>query len=158
MQNEILTQLHKKLLTQGKTIAVAESCSGGLISGQLTKNPGASNYFLLGVVSYSNKSKQRILHISAKTIAKYGAVSRQVAILMARNIRKISGADLGIGITGLAGPGGATPKKPVGTVYICIVLKNRNICRAFSFRGNRGQIRRQTVKAALRLLCAPLSL
>jgi len=156
MPDKILTKIHKKLLKQGKTIAIAESCTGGLLCGQLTKNPGASNYFLLGVVAYSNKSKEAILQIPAKLISKYGAVSRQVAISMAKNIRKKSKADLGISITGLAGPTGATINKPIGTVFICLSVKNKNICRAFSFPGSRKEIRKKTIQEALRLLCAHL--
>lgn len=158
MLDNLLTKLHKKLIKREKTIAIAESCTGGLLCDQLTKNPGASDYFLLGVVAYSNNSKERILRIPAKLISKYGAVSHQVAILMAENIRKISKADLGLSITGLAGPGGSTVNKPIGTVFICLSEKNKNICRKFSFRGSRRNIREKTTQEALRLLCARLSL
>ncbi|MBU0548561.1 MAG: CinA family protein [Candidatus Omnitrophica bacterium] len=158
MQDKILTKIHNKLLSQKKTIAVAESCTGGLLCGKLTKNPGASVYFLLGVVAYSNNSKEKILQIPARLISKYGAVSRQIAILMSKNIRKRSKADLGIGITGLAGPGGATVNKPVGTVFISLSAKNKNTCQMLSFRGSRQDIRKKTIHEALRLLCAHLSL
>ena len=158
MRDKILIKIHNRLLRQGKTIAVAESCTGGLLSGELTKNPGASGYFLLGVVAYSNTSKEKILQIPTKLISKYGAVSRQIAISMANNIRKKSKADLGIGITGIAGPAGSTVNKPVGTVFICLSVKNHNTCRAFSFRGNRQSIRNKATQKALRLLCAHLSL
>jgi len=156
MQNKILVKIHNKLLSREKTIAVAESCSGGMLSAELTKNPGASGYFLLGVTAYSNKSKQKILKIPAKLISNYGAVSRQVAISMAKNIRKISKADLGISITGLAGPAGASANKPIGTVFICLVSKKINTCRKFYFSGNREEIRNKTTQEALRLLCAHL--
>jgi nicotinamide-nucleotide amidase len=129
-----------------------------MLCGQLTKKPGASGYFLLGIVVYSNKSKEKILQIPAKLITKYGAVSSQVAISMARNIRKISNANLGISITGLAGPAGATVNKPIGTVFICLSLKDKSICRKFSFLGSRQIIRKKTIQEALRLLCAHLSL
>ena len=154
----MVTKIHSQLLNRNKTISVAESCSGGLLCAELTKHPGASDYFLLGVVAYSNKSKVKILKIPAKIIAKHGAVSRQVAILMAKNIRQISKTDLGISITGIAGPGGATVNKPVGTVFICLSTKNKNTWRLFSFRGSRQSIRNQSTQEALRLLCAHLSL
>jgi len=156
MQNNILAKIHKKLLHRKKTIAIAESCTGGLLCAELTKNPGASGYFLLGVVAYSNKAKQKLLQVPIKLISKYGAVSRQAAISMAKNIRKKSKADLGMGITGLAGPEGATANKPIGTVFICLSLKNKNICRRLALRGNRQEIRRKTTQEALRLLCVHL--
>jgi len=158
MPDKILTKIHNKLLEQGKTIAVSESCSGGLLCAELTKNPGASNYFLLGVVTYSNNSKEKILQVPVKLISKYGAVSRQVAISMAKNMRRISKADLSISITGIAGPGGATKNKPVGTVFICLCAKNKDTCRVFYFKGSRQSIRNKSTQEALRLLCAHLSL
>ncbi|MFA5223750.1 MAG: CinA family protein [Candidatus Omnitrophota bacterium] len=156
MRSKILIKIHNKLLSRKKTIAVAESCSGGMLSAELTKKAGASSYFLLGVVAYSNKSKQKILKIPAQLISDYGAVSRQVAISMAKNIRKISKADLGIGITGVAGPTGGSVNKPIGTVFICLDSKKRNTCRKFSFSGNREEIRKETTREALRLLCVHL--
>lgn len=157
MSGAILRQVHKKLLDRGKTVAVAESCSGGLLSYLLTDIPGSSKYFLLGAVTYSNSSKQMILDIPAKTIAKYTAVSAQVAVLMAENVRKKAKSDLGLSITGIAGPTGATANKPVGTVFICLSDKNKNNCRKFSFRGSRQDIRKKSAQEALRLLCARLS-
>ncbi len=158
MLDRISKQAHNKLIKRKQTIAVAESCTGGLLSSALTKNPGASRYFLLGVVVYSNNSKVRILGIPQKIISRYGAVSKQVAELMARNVRKKAKADLGISITGLAGPGGAGANKPVGLVFISISSKNKNICREFYFRGRRQDIREKSTQEALRLLCAHLSL
>ncbi len=158
MLNKILKQVHKKLLEQEKTVAVAESCSGGLLSSLLTDISGSSGYFLLGVVAYSNSSKEIILDIPAQTIAKYTAVSSQVAVLMAKNVRKKAKSDLALSITGIAGPTGATANKPVGTVFVCLSDKNKNDCRKFSFRGNRQDIRKKSAQEALRLLCARLSL
>ncbi|MDD5408561.1 MAG: CinA family protein [Candidatus Omnitrophica bacterium] len=158
MPEKILSEIHNQLLSQKKTIAVAESCTGGLLCVELTKNPGASAYFLLGVVAYSNNSKNKILQIPAKFISRYGAVSRQIAISMAENIRKKTKADLGISITGIAGPGGSTVNKPVGTVFICLSAKKKNTCRLFYLRGNRRDIRNKATQEALRLLCAHLSL
>ncbi len=157
MLNRISKQLHNKLIKHKKTISVAESCTGGLLSSLLTKHPGASAYFLLGLVAYSNNSKKQILDIPDKIINKYGAVSNKVAILMAKNIRKKINADFGISVTGIAGPGGAKVNKPIGTVFICLSDRNKNICRKFSFRGKREDIRRKSTQEALRLLCAHLS-
>ncbi len=150
-------QAHNKLIKHKQTIAVAESCTGGQLSSELTKQAGASNYFLFGVVTYSNNSKEKILGIPAKIISKYGAVCRRVAVLMAQNIRQQTKADLGISITGIAGPGGGCPDQPIGTVFICLSSRNKNICRKFSFRGRRKDICRKSTQEALRLLCAHLS-
>ncbi|MBU4252840.1 MAG: CinA family protein [Candidatus Omnitrophica bacterium] len=156
MPNKILKQIHKKLLRKEKTVAVAESCSGGELSSLLTSLPGSSGYFLLGVVTYSNKSKEMILNIPAKIIARYGAVSRQVAILMARNIRKKTLADFGLSITGIAGPTGATTTKPIGMVFIALAKKNKTLCRLFLLSGKREAVRKQSVGEALRLLYAQI--
>jgi nicotinamide-nucleotide amidase len=152
MSDKIIKQLHYKLLKKEKTIAVAESCTGGLLSSLLTSLPGSSNYFILGVVTYSNKAKEMILKIPAKTITKYGAVSRQIAISMAKNIRKKTKADFGLSITGIAGPAGATATKPVGTIFIAITSKNKTLCRLFLLPGKREIIRKRSAQKALRLL------
>ncbi|HNW40099.1 MAG TPA: CinA family protein [Candidatus Omnitrophota bacterium] len=157
MPASIIRKIHYQLIKQGKTIAVAESCTGGQLSSQLTSLPEASRYFLLGAVTYSNKSKELLLNIPAGIIAKYGAVSKEVAILMARNIKNKMRADFGLSITGIAGPGGATSAKPVGTVYICLCAKKLEICRKFIFPGNRKTICKKTVEKSLLLLCAHLS-
>jgi len=156
MLNKTAKQLHNKLIKHKKTIAVAESCTGGLLSSLLTKYPKASAYFLLGVVAYSNNSKKRILGIPEKIINKYGAVSNKVALLMARNIRKKINADFGISITGIAGPTGATAIKPKGTVYIGLSFKNKTFSRLFLFPGRREDIRKYATLKAMRILAANL--
>lgn len=108
------------LKAKGKTLAVAESCTGGLIANLVTNVPGASDWFERGIVSYSNRSKIEILGVNEKTIKKFGAVSRECAVEMARGARKISGADFGLAVTGIAGPSGGTEGKPVGTVHIAL--------------------------------------
>ena len=135
--------LHSLLIRKGKTVAVAESCTGGLVSEILTQTPGSSSYFLLGVVAYSNAAKANILKVPRRIIAQKGAVSQEVAILLAAKVRKISHANCGIGITGIAGPQGGRPGKPVGTVFIALHGDNRQICRKFVFTGNRDTIRKQ---------------
>ncbi len=110
----------ERLRKTGQTLAVAESCTGGLLAKRLTDVPGASACFLGGCVTYSNEMKQKLLSVSAQTLAQYGAVSEQVAREMATGVRAVCGSDFGIGITGVAGPGGGTEQKPVGLVYIAL--------------------------------------
>lgn len=108
------------LRVQGKTLAVAESCTGGLLSKRITDVPGCSDYYLGGVCSYSNDVKRKILGVSSQTLEEFGAVSEQVAMQMARGVADALGADIGVGITGIAGPGGGTKDKPEGLVYISV--------------------------------------
>lgn len=153
-----LDQIHQKLIAQKKTISTAESCTGGLLSSLLTQIGGSSIYFILGVTTYSNIAKEKFLNIPEKTIARYGAVSAQVASLMAINIRKKMRTDFGLSITGIAGPQGATKNKPVGTVFIGLSAQNKNSCRKFLFSGSRLSIRKKSAQAALNLLYANLAL
>jgi nicotinamide-nucleotide amidase len=148
----IAAETHKLLIKDKKTLAVAESCTGGLLSSLLTSRSGSSGFFILGVVVYSNLSKTLILKVPASYINKHGAVSRPVAIALATNVRAIAKTDYGIGITGIAGPTGAIPGKPVGTVFIAVSSKAKTVCRRFRFKGARSAIRRQSAFAALKLL------
>ena len=148
----IVKQIHKSLLKKQITVAVAESCTGGELSGLLTGLSGSSRYFILGVVTYSNASKKNILGIPAGVITKNGAVSEAVAKSMSERIRKIAKTDLGIGITGIAGPTGGTPPKPKGTIFIAIGSKKKKICKKFHFTGSRSGIRKKTAKKSLELL------
>ncbi|MCX5702567.1 MAG: CinA family protein, partial [Candidatus Omnitrophica bacterium] len=118
----------------------------------LTLPSGSSNYFLLGIVAYSNRAKTSVLKIPPSLIAKEGAVSRVVASLMAQSVRKIAKTDFGIGITGIAGPGGGTYQEPVGTEFIAIDTAKKKICQRFLFKGNRIQIRKKAAVKALELL------
>lgn len=149
----IINQVHKLLIRNKKTIAVAESCTGGLLSNLLTQIPGSSQYFILGVVVYSNQAKENILKIPANIIDRYGAVSKDVARLMAKTVRAIAKTDFGIGVTGIAGPSRvALKEKPVGTVFIALESKNKNICKKFHFVGNRLTIRKKAALKTLELL------
>lgn len=148
----LINQIHRLLIKNRKTIAVAESCTGGLLSNLLTPLPGSSQYFILGVVAYSNKAKEGILKIPHSLITKKGAVSKAAANRMAESIRKLTKTDFGIGVTGIAGPTGGTLQKPVGTVFIAIDSKNKKICKKFHFTGNRISIRKQAALKALKLL------
>src|SRR5574341_2537436 len=137
------------LKKHNKTIAVAESCTGGLVSDKLTNIPGISEFFLEGVVAYSNKAKIDILGVSEDLILKYGAVSPQVAKAMAEGIKKRSLANSGIGITGIAGPTGATKGKPVGLVYIGVVVDDFAEVKEYRFRGSRIDIKNFSANTAL---------
>lgn len=149
---DIVRQIHKLLLKKGRTIAVAESCTGGLLSNLLTKLSGSSLYFILGTVVYSNWAKLSLLKISKVAINRHGAVSEEVAKAMATSIRKIAKSDYAIAITGIAGPSGGGVQKPVGTVFIALAGKNKQIVHKFIFKGNRTSIRKQAALKALHLL------
>ncbi|HEV2490172.1 MAG TPA: competence/damage-inducible protein A, partial [Candidatus Acidoferrales bacterium] len=131
------------------TIAVAESCTGGMLAERLTNVPGSSSYFLGGVVSYSNDLKAAWADVPRELIDAKGAVSPEVAMGMADGIRRRTGATLGLGVTGIAGPGGGSPDKPVGLVHIAIADENGPRESAFHFPGDRDRIRRQASQAAL---------
>jgi PncC family amidohydrolase len=149
---DIAKKIHNLLLAKRKTLATAESCTGGLLSHLITQNPGSSRYFLLGVNAYSNRAKELVLKIPHCLIAQKGAVSKEVTLEMAGNIRRIIKADFGIGITGIAGPSGATPLKPVGTVFIAVSAKKQNLCRKFILRGSRNRIKKNAALKSLELL------
>jgi len=145
-------QIGALLRKYGKTISMAESCTGGLISHRITNVPGSSDYYDCGVIAYSNQSKIDILHVSPETLKKFGAVSRQTAIEMARGIKQISGSDLALAVTGIAGPGGGTPEKPVGLVYICLASDESVVCEEFRFTGKREEIKFQASEVALEMI------
>ena len=148
----IVAQIHNLLIKKDKTVSVAESCTGGLLSTLLTQTSGSSKYFVLGAITYSNKAKENILNIPARLIAKEGAVSEEIAQKMSQYIRKIAKTDFGIGITGIAGPTGGSSQKPVGTVFVAISSKNKTICKKFHFSGTRSTIRNQSALSTLKLL------
>ena len=108
----------KELAARGLTVATAESCTGGMLSQRITAVPGASGVFAYGACTYANDIKEKMLGVRHETLEAYGAVSPETAAEMARGVRKAAGADFGVGITGIAGPGGGTPEKPVGLVYL----------------------------------------
>jgi nicotinamide-nucleotide amidase len=139
-----------RILTENRaTIAVAESCTGGLLAERLTNVPGSSLYFLGGVVCYSNDLKARLLDVPTGIIESKGAVSPEVALSLADGVRRLTGAKLGIGVTGVAGPGGGTPEKPVGLVYIGIADERGPRHRDFRFVGDRDRIRLFASQSAL---------
>jgi len=142
-----------RLLTeQGLTIAVAESCTGGLIAHRLTNLPGSSAYFMGGVVAYSNEVKERVLGVSHETLLLHGAVSEECAREMARGARRLLGTDIAISATGIAGPTGGTPQKPVGLVYVALAAQDKERCERHLWQGNRLENKRRTSEAALEML------
>jgi nicotinamide-nucleotide amidase len=142
----------EKLTHLGKTVATAESCTGGLIAKLITDISGSSKYFLQGWVTYSNKAKSAQLGVPAELIEKYGAVSEQVASAMAKGARDMAGADYAIGITGIAGPTGGTEEKPTGLVYISIACDKFIKTERFVFRSDRAAVRIRAAQTALNML------
>jgi len=138
------------LKARGYTIAAAESCTGGLLSSRLTDVPGSSAYVLGGIVAYANDEKTSLLGVSADLIAAHGAVSEPVAVAMAEGIRDRTGADVAVGVTGIAGPGGGSPEKPVGTVVIAVLVPGQpGYVRTYQFIGGRTMVKFQATQAAM---------
>jgi nicotinamide-nucleotide amidase len=136
----------------GKTIATAESCTGGLIAKMLTDGAGATGFFGYGWATYCNEAKVSQLGVDKCVIDAYGAVSEEVAVAMAKGARQRSGADFGVGVTGIAGPGGGSEQKPVGLVYVCVDFEGRILAKRSIFSGNRGQVRLRTALTALNMV------
>ena len=151
--DQTLEEVVGKLLSErGKTIAVAESCTGGLIGTKFTNISGSSKYFERGVVTYSNQAKTELLKVPLEIIEKYGAVSEEVAILMAEGVRGLAKTDYGLSATGIAGPKGGTPDKPVGTVYIGFAHENDSFAQRFQFAEDRMTNRERAAQAALNMV------
>ena len=144
----------KALSSAGLRLATAESCTGGLIAKLITDIPGSSDVFSGGIVSYANEVKMSVLGVRAETLASHGAVSEKTALEMADGARHVCGADIAISTTGIAGPGGGTPEKPVGTVWIAI--SHGGSCEAHRLRhpedAGRDEIRNETAKKVLELI------
>ena len=145
--------LHKKLIKKKLTISVAESCTGGLLAHNLTKLANSSKYFQMGLTTYSNQAKMKILKVNKNIINKYGAVSPECCKAMVENLSKISKSRINISITGIAGPGGASKNKPVGLVYIGIKTSKKLLIKENRFKSkNRNSIQILTVKEVLNIL------
>jgi nicotinamide-nucleotide amidase len=136
----------------GKTLALAESCTGGMIAERITRTAGSSDWFLEGAVTYSNAAKSRMLGVPAELIDSVGAVSSEVAAAMAAGARAASGADLALSVTGVAGPGGGSPEKPVGTVFVALASEDFCQVKQYQFPGDRDRVRTMTCFSALNLL------
>ncbi|WP_227762380.1 competence/damage-inducible protein A [Zhaonella formicivorans] len=153
VDEETLEQAVGGLLSAHKlTIATAESCTGGLLAHRLTNVPGSSNYFQLGAVTYANRFKNRLLGVGLKTLSAYGAVSPNTAREMAKGIREYAHTDLGVGITGIAGPGGGSAEKPVGLVYLAVDFRGEITVHREQFLGDRQTVKARAVHTALMLL------
>ena len=149
----ILKKVHNKLIQKKLTISVAESCTGGLLSSYLTSLPRASNYFQNGLITYSNKSKIKLLKVNKKIIEKYGAVSKQCCEKMVKNLSRITNSKINISITGIAGPGGGSKLKPVGLVYIGLKKSKKVIISKNIFKQKKRKlIQIATVKKTLELI------
>jgi nicotinamide-nucleotide amidase len=140
------------LRAKNLTLAVAESCTGGLIGHRLTNIPGSSQYFLAGIVAYSNMAKESVLKVEHSLLEKHGAVSAEVAAGMAAGARSMAGADASLAVTGVAGPGGGGAGKPVGLVYVAVEGPWGTKVAKYTFDGDRASIKHQTSEAALALL------
>jgi PncC family amidohydrolase len=149
---ELAERLQARCVARGLTLATAESCTGGLVAHLITEVPGSSAYLAGGVVAYSNAVKERELGVAADVLEAHGAVSAQVAIAMAEGARERLRADLGVGVTGVAGPDGGTAAKPVGLVYVAAAGLGEPTVRRFLWPGDRSENKRDSARAALELL------
>ena len=146
-----IKKLHKKLIDKKLTISVAESCTGGLLANNLTKLPNSSKYFQMGLITYSNEAKIKILKVNKNIIQKNGAVSKECCEAMVKNLSKISKSKINVSITGIAGPGGGTKDKPVGLVYIGIKMGKYLLILENKFKSkNRSNIQKFTVREVLK--------
>lgn len=146
-----MSDIFEKLINKHITVSCAESCTGGLLAAAFTDVPGISAVFYEGVVTYANKAKER-LGVKRETLRNFGAVSENTALEMAEAIRKRAETDIGLSTTGIAGPGGGTPEKPVGLVYCAISSEKETRVYRLNLSGSRDEIRRQTVEFLLEKL------
>ena len=148
-----LKKLHKRLIYKKLTISVAESCTGGLLASNLTKLANSSKYFKMGLITYSNEAKIKILKVNKNIIQKYGAVSNECCEVMVKNLSKISKSKINVSITGIAGPGGGSKLKPVGLVYIGIKIGRHLLILKNKFKSkNRNLIQKLTVKKIINII------
>jgi PncC family amidohydrolase len=149
---QIEAEIGEGLRSAGLTIAIAESCTGGLLGSRITTVPGSSDYFLGGVIAYSNEAKEDLLQISHALLETMGAVSEEVAVGMATQVRRLFAADIGIGITGIAGPTGFGPGKPIGLVYIALSAADGGWCERHVFHSDRAGNRQWSVETAMQMV------
>jgi PncC family amidohydrolase len=148
----IEAKLGELLRQKGLKLATAESCTGGMIGDRITNAPGSSDYFLGGVISYAYEAKVKLLGVSWDTLRAFGAVSQETALEMARGARLALDADIGVSVTGIAGPGGGLPHKPVGTIWIGLSAPGIEQAWSFHFDGDRLKIKEQASEQALQLV------
>ena len=152
MADSLEMRVGQALRAQRLTLALAESCTGGLIGHRLTNVPGSSAYFLGGIVAYAYEAKERLLGVHHRTLYEHGAVSRETAIEMARGARLALGADIGISVTGIAGPTGGLPDKPVGLTWIAISTRDDERAEQHTWQGDRDENKALSAEAALAFL------
>lgn len=140
------------LRRRGLRLAVAESCTGGLVSHLITNVPGSSTYFMGGVIAYAYEAKVRLLGVSWQTLEKHGAVSQETVLEMAAGVRKALAADIGISVSGIAGPSGGTPEKPVGLTWIGLSTEGGDEAYSYIWEGNRMAVKEKSARQALRML------
>ena len=148
----LINKIIKKLIKNNVSVSTAESCTGGLLSSKITSIPGVSKIFNMGLITYSNNAKIKLLKIKPSKIKKFGAVSCEIAIIMVNNLQKISKSKICISITGIAGPSGGTRKKPVGLVYIGIKYRKKTIIINKKFKGSRKNIQNKTIEVIFKNL------
>lgn len=152
LKNALEVSAGEILRQRGLRLAAAESCTGGLLSHLITNVPGSSTYFMGGVISYSNEAKVRLLGVRWSTLEKYGAVSQEAVLEMASGVRKALAADIGLSISGVAGPGGGSPDKPVGLTWIGMSTTDVDEAWSYTWSGDRLQVKEQSARQALQLL------
>jgi PncC family amidohydrolase len=157
MNESLESRIGILLRQRNLTLATAESCTGGLIADRITDIPGASEYFVGGVVAYAYEAKVALLHVSWDTLRAHGAVSRETVIEMARGVRTALGADLAVSVSGIAGPGGGLPEKPVGTTWIGLSATDGDWARKFIWSGDRRANKQASADAALQFVLDYLS-
>jgi len=150
--NRLEFTIGELLKARGLKLATAESCTGGLIGDRITNVPGSSDYFIGGVVAYAYEAKVALLGVSWDTLQAYGAVSRETVLEMARGVRKVLSADISISVSGIAGPGGGLPNKPVGTTWLGLSTPAGEWARVYCFGGDRAQNKASSADAALRFI------
>jgi len=157
MTETLEARVGKALRSGGRTLAVAESCTGGLIGHRLTNIPGSSDYFLGDIVAYAYEAKERLLGVHHQTLYEHGAVSRETAVEMARGARQKLGADIGLSVTGIAGPTGGLPGKPVGLTWIALSTREGETAEERIWQGDRTANKERSAEAALEMLLALLA-
>ena len=148
----IEARVGESLRRRNWTLATAESCTGGLVGHRITQIPGSSDYFLGGIVAYSNQAKEKLLNVSPGTLMRYGAVSEATAMEMAQGVQQAFSSDVGLSITGIAGPDSDSSDKPVGLTWIAICTAEEAINECHHWQGDRSSNKRQSAQAALKLL------
>jgi PncC family amidohydrolase len=152
LTDSVEVQIGDLLRARGLKLTAAESCTGGLIASRITDVPGSSDYFLGGVVAYSYEAKVAVLGVSWDTLRTYGAVSREAVIEMARGVLKVLEADVALAVSGIAGPGGGLPNKPVGTTWVGLSTRQGAWARLYCFAGTRWENKSSSADAALQML------